>query len=184
MSVVFACIILKEKMTARKIIALLLSFTGVIVVMGKNLLMLDWTTLGGALFCILGAISYGSFTALNQKFKYDKRISLTIAYFTSFILTSAYNLINGSFPALNGLQLIGIGWNGIITIGLSAVCWQFALESGDTARVSNLAYVTPFLSLIWTWVFLNEPLTPLSIAGLAFIMLGILIQLKSTKKHA
>ena len=96
MSVVFACIILRERMTIRKGFAFALSFAGVLIVTGKELLDFHANILMGAMFCTLGAVSYGIFTALNQKFKYDKRLSMMIYYFISFILTSVINLANGS----------------------------------------------------------------------------------------
>ena len=67
MSVVFACIILREKFTLKKFIAILISFLGVLVVVGGDVNNLNNQMLVGALYCVLGAISYGLFTALNQK---------------------------------------------------------------------------------------------------------------------
>ncbi len=182
MSVVFACIILKEKMTAVKIIALLCSFAGVVVVVAKDLIGFEWTTLIGAGFCALGAVSYGFFTALNQKSSYDKRNSLMIAFFSTFVLTSIINLATGNLPSLTGGQILGIAWNGIVTIGIANTSWQLALESKDTAKISNLAYITPVLSLVWTWLILKEQISVFSLVGLAIIMLGILIQIKFGKK--
>ena len=181
MSVIFACILLKEKMTARKTLAILLSFAGVIVVTGKDILHFDKTTLLGALFCILGAVSYGVYTALNQKTHYDKRISTMFFYFTSFSLTLIINLLSGGFPAFRIIEILGFAWNGIFTMALAGTCWMLALESGKTAKISNLAYITPFLSLIWTAIFLKEEISPLSVIGLAVIVLGIFIQATDKK---
>jgi len=61
--------------------------------------------------------------------------------------------------------------------------WALALEKGDTAKISNLAYITPFLSLVWTSLILKEKLNPYSILGLVIIVLGILIQIKKEPKN-
>lgn len=53
-----------------------------------------------------------------------------------------------------------------------------ALEKGDTAKISNLAYVTPFLTLVWTFFVLGEKLSPVAFVGLAFMLLGIFVQIK------
>ena len=58
---------------------------------------------------------------------------------------------------------------------------EMALESGNTAKISNLAYITPFLSFIWTGLILKEPIHWNSIVGLLLIVCGILIQLKKKK---
>ena len=177
MSVLFACIILKEKLTPIKMIALLLSFAGVIVVVGKEIFAFELHTLLGAALCTLGAICYGIFTALNQKFSYEKPNTVMIGFFASFLLTAAISIPQYGLPSLNGTQLLGMAWNGIVSIGIASTLWQLALLGADTAKISNLAYITPFLSMIWTALILGEEISPWSLIGLGIIMLGILIQL-------
>ena len=179
MSVVFACIIIKEKMTVRKLVAIAMSFLGVVVVTGADFASLNVNVLMGAGFCALGAVSYGIFTALNQKFKYDKRISMMIVLFVTFVLTSVINI--GKPMDIGVPDVLGMLWNGVFSIGIATTSWQIALEGGNTAKISNLAYITPFLSLIWTSVFLKEKITVFSVVGLVIIVLGIFVQLKDKK---
>ena len=40
-------------------------------------------------------------------------------------------------------QLIGLIWIGIFTSAIAFTSWALALEKGDTAKISNLAYMTP-----------------------------------------
>lgn len=182
MSVVFACIILKEKMTVRKGIAIAVSFLGVCIVTGGDMIQLNQTTIFGALMCIMGAVSYGLFTALNQKMHYEKSISMMLNYFMTFILTSIINIVNGDVFLPDFEQLLGFAWNGIFTMAIASTVWMLALESGKTAKISNLAYITPFLSLVWTSLFLKEEISVNSIIGLIVIVFGILIQLKGTSQ--
>lgn len=182
MSVVFACIILKERLTVKKVFAILVSFIGVTVVIGDALKALDQKTLMGAGFCVLGAVSYGVFTALSQKMQYDKMMTQMVSYFVTFCVTTAINLCSNALFLPRIDQMAGFLWNGIFTVALANIIWVMALEKGGTAKISNLAYITPFLSSLWTWVFLNDPLTANSFIGLAIIMLGILIQLLDKKK--
>lgn len=184
MSVVMACIILKEKLTIRKVIAIALSFCGVVIVMGGEILHFNENTAVGAVLCILGAISYGTFTALNQKFHYDKPISLMINYFVTFILTTVINGAGGNLYIPTLAETLGFAYNGIFTVAIANTLWVIALESGKTAKISNLAYITPFVSLIWTSLVLKEPLHINFVAGLAVIVVGIFVQLKDKSKKA
>ena len=59
MSVLFACIILKEAMTRRKYLAFAVSFLGVLTVAGGDIFNFKPQTLIGAGLCVLAAISYG-----------------------------------------------------------------------------------------------------------------------------
>lgn len=181
MSVVFACIILKEKLTARKCVAFALSFLGVITVAGNELFKFNSQTLIGVVLCVLAAISYGAFTALNRKWDYDYQISMMISFFCSFILTTIINAVMKRPLAIGFPQIMGFGWNGIFVMAVATVTWALALKSGGTAKISNLAYITPFLSLVWTFIILKEPIRPLSIIGLIIIVTGIFIQLKDKK---
>ncbi len=181
MSVVFACILLKEKMTLRRGVAIGMSFIGVGIVAGNDLLQFNPNTLIGAGCCILCAVSYGLYTALNQKYSYNKSIAVMVAYFTTFVLTAVILTVQGSSFTLQPAQLLGLAYNGMLTMALATTTWALALESGKTATISNLAYLTPFISLIWTFFILHEPIQWTSILGLAVIVLGIFLQLKEKK---
>ncbi len=185
MSVVFACIILRERVTVRKVVAILMSFAGVIIVVaGGGFEAIDKSTLTGAALCVAGAVSYGIFTALNQKFYYEKRISMMINYFVTFTLTTVINGVSGNLFLPTLPQLGGFAWNGIFTVAIANTAWAVALESGKTAKISNLAYITPFLSLVWTSLILKEELSPYSLIGLVVIVAGIFVQLADRKKEA
>lgn len=181
MSVVFACILLKEKMTMRKALAIGISFVGMAIVVGADGGTLDRNTTVGATCCILAAASYGLFTALNQKFGYDKRLSMMFFYLTTFVLAGAVLGFTHEIPTLNWLQTLGMGYNGICNMAIATTAWALALDSGKTAKISNLAYITPFLSLVWTAVFLKEQVRLTSVLGLTVIVLGIFVQLKDRK---
>lgn len=181
MSVVFSCIILKEKMTVKQLIAILISFIGVIIVVGGDIKEFNGKMLLGGLFCILGAVSYGVFTALNQKESYSSTMTLMTSFFATFVLTTLINLIKGDIFLPNADKMIGLLWNGIFTVAVANSFWILALEKGKTAKISNLAYITPFLSLIWTSVFLGEKITMNSLIGLVVIVAGIFIQMNDKK---
>lgn len=183
MSVVFACILLKEKLTARRAAAFVISFIGVFTVAGKDILSFNKTTLVGVFFCALAAIFYGAFTALNKKFKYDMHISMMVSLFATFVLTFVFKLLSGGFATVSIIDLAGLAWNGIFTLAAGSTLWALALNNGNTSKISNLAYITPFLSLVWIFLFLKEPISLLSIAGLAVIVIGIFIQLKDNKAN-
>lgn len=179
MTVVFAVIILKERMTVRKALAILTSFLGVVIVTSNGSLEgFTGSSLSGTLFCVLAAMSYGLFAVLNKKNNYDKFIVMMIANFAAFVISLIYQLVSATPFDFSGVQIAGLAWSGIFTCAIANTTWSLALDSGDTAKISNLAYITPFLSLIWTWLVLGEKLNVYSILGLVVIVLGIFVQMK------
>ena len=183
MSVIFACLILKEKLTVRKIIAIVISFIGVAIVTCGELARLNSDMLIGTVLCIGGAVSYGVFTSLNKKFHYCKRTSMMINYIVTFLLTTVINAANGDLFLPTATEALGTAWNGMITMAVAGTAWVMALDVGKTEKISNLAYITPFLSLVWTSLILKEPFNPLNLVGLMVIVGGIVIQFGDKKKN-
>lgn len=181
MTILFACLILKEKMTSRKIIAVILSFLGVVMVTFNGNFNVETSSLIGAGCCVLAAVSYGLFSVLNKKKSYNNYISMMLFYFVSFIISLAYIIIFKDWFVLKGVELIGLLWSGIFTSAIAYTFWAIALEKGDTAKISNLAYITPFLSLVWTSLILKEEFSLYSLLGLVVIVVGIFIQMKDEK---
>lgn len=178
MSIVFAVIILRERMTLPKAVAVVMSFAGVFTVAGDDIISLSVESIIGTLFCFGGAVCYGLFTVLNKKSHYDKQVSMTMAMLTAFILSLVMMIVNGSSFSVELSQIPGILWNGVFTMAAANLLWTLALAGGNTAKISNLAYVTPFLSLVWTALILGESIKPTSLIGLCLIVAGIFIQLK------
>lgn len=180
--VIFSCILLREKMTARKIIAICVSFAGLLLVMGKDLLSFGADMILGALFCLTAAVSYGFFTAINKKMRYDKWISMMLNYQTAFVLATVINMVNGDLFVPNATQIAGTAWNGCLSMALACTLWAVALDMGQTEKISNLAYITPFLSLIWISLILKEEFKIMNLVGMAVIVGGILIQFGDNKR--
>lgn len=182
MSVIFACILLKEKMTFRKAVAIVMSFMGVIVVAGTGEGGFSGAAALGAVCILFAAMSYGLFTALNQKFRYDKNVSMMLVYGVTTVIMAVICLFTSGFSAVSFTEILGFVWNGALVMGLANTAWAIALESGETAKISNLAYITPFVSLVWIALVLKENISPTAFLGLVIIILGIFIQLGGKKK--
>jgi drug/metabolite transporter (DMT)-like permease len=80
------------------------------------------------------------------------------------------------------------GWAGAVYIGLfemsvTFVLWGTALAlAPSTARIANLIYLSPPLSLIMIHVVLGEPIYPSTLWGLGLILIALTIGTKS-KTH-
>ena len=71
---------------------------------------------------------------------------------------------------------------GLFEMGITFFTWIKALEYAEnTAKVSNLIYLAPFLSLIFIALVLGERVLPATIGGLLLIVTGIVIQQYRTK---
>ena len=179
MAVVAGCVLLKEKMTVRKAVAVAMSFLGVVIVTtGGKVSSLGGSDLLGAGFCVLAAISYGLFVTLNKRMDYDPMLNMWLYYIVSAAAGVCGVLLTGGMPALGGTQALGLVWIGLGDYAIAYVTWALAMKAGDTAKVANLAYITPFASLVVAHFVLGDPVTVWSIGGLGVIVAGIFLQLK------
>lgn len=179
MAVVAGCILMKEKMTVRKVIAVGMSFAGVAIVTSNGSLGgFSDGSLTGTLCCVLAAVSYGLFVALNKRLSYDPMVNMMLYYAQSAILAFAVVLFRGGMPAMHGVELLGFLWIGVGCHAIAYVSWALAMKYGDTAKVANLAYITPFLAMVVAHFVLGDPITLWSVGGLAVIVAGIFLQMK------
>ena len=181
--IIFSCWILKEKMNPGKAAAVIFSFLGILVVTtdGK----LTEFSLGdtkGVFYALLAAVCYGLYCTLNKKETYDKNLSVMISYAAGTVTAFLVVLIHGKLMIPTGSQMGGMVWNGIICNALPYLTWALALDIGNTAVIANLAYLTPFVSLLCTHFVLGERITVFSVLGLLLIVLGIVIQMMVNKK--
>lgn len=79
--------------------------------------------------------------------------------------------------ALPWRGLLGGIYVGVFEMGLTFVLWGTALKLAEnTARVANLIFLSPFLSLLLIQFVLKEPVRPATVAGLALIVGGLMWQ--------
>ena len=168
--VVFSGFLLKEKLTFWKVGAVLVSFAGVLIYSADgNLMSLFTSKAEGVTFALLGAVVYSLYSVLNKRESYDKFLCITIACVTSAACSLVWVLASGQIHLVQTANWGGLIYQGVVCIGTAYLAWAYAMDAGDTAKVSTLSYLTPFVSLIFTCVFLGEKVTAYSAAGLSLI---------------
>lgn len=178
MTIVFGCIILKEKITARKCAAALLAFFGVVLVATQgHIFTMQLTSVRGVVCCVLGAVGYGLYCVINKREHYDDTISMTVYMYTSAVMSAICVPIMDGFVPLDLVQTAGIAYVGIFPIAVGCMLWAKALKNGNTAKISILAYITPFLTLVFGYLILGEKVSLFSLAGLVVIVAGIAVQI-------
>ncbi len=106
---------------------------------------------------------------------------MTVHLIVSIIISGIWLLLKGDIPALQPVHLLGIVWLGIFTSAIPLILREMALHKGNTAIISNLAFITPFLSLIYIYFILHEPISIYSLLGLVVIVCGVFVQMKNKK---
>ena len=183
MIVIFACIILKERITVKKIIAMLMSFAGIVVLTLSSGGASSVNRLFGIIACVTAAVCYGLFSVLNKKHSLNQNVTMMWIWFTTAVCSLVLSLIFENWQPIAGVQWLGIAWLGIVVNAVAYLLWAIALKgASDSAKIANLAYLVPFISIIISWLVLKEQITINAVLALVLIIGGILIQSISLKR--
>ncbi len=183
--VIFSIIFLKQHITLLSILAIIVSFFGtVLIALHGNFTDLKFSNTTGVILAIGSAFFWASFWIINMKDPREAIVKMFINFaFGAFYILS-WNIYKNNIilPSINGLA--GAIYIGIFEMGLTFVLWLTALKlSTHTARVSNLVFISPFISLLLVSFFVGEKILPSTVIGLAIIVLGIVIQQYSQWKE-
>ncbi len=177
MLVLFSCILLKEKLTVMKVVAMGCSFAGIVILSTGNGSSGAGNRVLGMVACIIAAACYGWFSVMNKKLDFEQNTFMMLVWLTVSISSFGLGMMTENWVPLTGSQWIGMLWLGVVVDGLAYLLWALALKGVEnTAAIANLAYLTPFLSLVVSAVFLKERITARAVVALVFIIGGILIQ--------
>lgn len=181
--VILSAPILKQKIKRRDIIAILISFLGVLVISTKgNPLSFKLTDPVGVALATGSSIPWALFWIYNTKDNKDPALRM----FLNFAFASAYAfillLILGKLKTPSLSVVLGAAYVGLIEMGITFLIWLKALKlSKTTAHVANLIYLVPFGALIVIYFVLDEQILPATIAGAILIVAGIIFQKLPTR---
>ncbi|MEP3564018.1 MAG: DMT family transporter, partial [Marinobacter sp.] len=87
-----------------------------------------------------------------------------------------------------GFGVSGIGslsaavYIGVFEMGIAFILWSQAMKKAEnTAKVSNLIFIAPFLSLVFIYFILGEVILPSTYIGLVLIIAGLWLQQKKVQ---
>ena len=176
--------ILKQKIESKSFIALFISFIGVYIISSQGRLFKPGhSDLTGVLLATGSSIFWAFYFILNVKDKRDEGVKLLLNFAFGSIYLIAAMIFSGKW--LIEISFRGAAasvYVGIFEMGITFLFWLKALRmSATTAKISNLVYLAPFLSLVFVHYILHEPVYYTTLVGLVFIVSGIFFQNRRSK---
>jgi len=182
--VILSVPILKQKISIKAFAAILLSFFGVLIIATRgDFATFNFSNLLGKSLAVGSSVVWSLFWIYNMKDKRDTETKLFLNFFFGLIFITIANILFSKiiFPDFKGI--IGIIYIGLFEMGITFIIWLKALSlSRTTAKVSNLIFLAPFLSLFIISKIVKERILYSSIIGLVFIISGIVAQNYNFKK--
>jgi drug/metabolite transporter (DMT)-like permease len=177
MLVLLSAPILKQKLHFRSILAIGISFIGVFFISIRgNFCDIKIEHPLGIVLASGSSVIWALFWILNVKDRRPEVEKLALSFFFSLFFTGLALLFSSEpiFPETKGL--IAVIYVGFFEMGFTFILWLVALrKAGRSDKISNLVFISPFLSLIWIHLFLKEAIFYTTVAGLGFIISGIVV---------
>jgi drug/metabolite transporter (DMT)-like permease len=176
--------ILRQKIERKSFVALFISFIGVYIIASQGrLFKAGHSDLTGVILATGSSIFWAFYFILNVKDKRDEGIKLLLNFAFGSIYFIITMIIMGNLQIEAGIKGIASSvYVGIFEMGITFFFWLKALQmASTTAKVSNLVYLAPFLSLVFVHFILHEPVYYTTPLGLILIISGIFIQNRRSK---
>jgi drug/metabolite transporter (DMT)-like permease len=186
MLVLLSVIFLKQKLYIIDAIAILISFSGVIIISSQGTLPFSgkMNEPVGVLLAVGSSIIWASYWIINIKDKRPELDKIALNFFFGAIFATIYLLIFDELPLINKSWIPAL-YIGLTEMALAFVFWLTALaNTTNNARISNMVFISPFLALIFIHLILDEKIYLTTPIGLAFIVGGIIFQQLNRKKEA
>ncbi|MGO2103296.1 MAG: DMT family transporter [Psychroflexus halocasei] len=168
--------ILKQKISFKNFTAILISFLGVMIISTRGQLAdFSFSNPEGAAFGLASAVVWALFWVYNIKDERDEISKLFLNFFFGMIYITIALFVFSEFPEYSGQHFLSAAYVGLFEMGITFIIWSLALKkSKQTAGVSKLIYLVPFISLVVIYFVLGEEIQKSTLYGLVFIISGLI----------
>ncbi|HDZ39425.1 MAG TPA: DMT family transporter [Marinobacter sp.] len=165
------------------VLAGLVCYAGVVVIATRgNVTTLNFSDPLGVSLAIGSTLVWASYWILATRDTRDPVVGLFLNFLFGLpVIALICWWTEGLVLPVTG-SLIAAVYVGTFEMGIAFVLWSYAMKKAEnTSRVSNLIFISPFLSLVFIYFILGEQILPSTYIGLVLIMVGLWVQQKKVK---
>lgn len=169
--------ILKQPLTGKTLSGILVSYLGVVVLLvtAAPVNGSSWDT-WGVVLALLSTVLWAVYWLLNTNSNSAPAALMFWSFSVGLPLIAAACWLGPGWPRLTAVNLAYGAWVGFIEMGVTFLLWQQALRrTANAARIGQLIFLSPFLSLVIIYLVLGEHITWGAVLALLIIVLGLQI---------
>lgn len=174
---VLAVPLLGQRLRARSLIGIAVSYGGVlIIILGIDAHeALDWHW-PGLVLALGSTLVWALYWLLNARLQAEPIPLMTWSFLFATPFIALLCLATDGWPAWTRATMPYGLWVGCVEMGMTFLLWLMALRrTRHAARIGQLIFLSPFLSLLLIERVLAEPVPPSSWLGLGVIVAGLLL---------
>jgi drug/metabolite transporter (DMT)-like permease len=174
-----AAVFLKQKIRPQDWFACALGYLGVVVIATKgDVLGLQFDSPAGVALALLSTLLWAGYWILNTKNTADPVVGVLLGFLVALPFAFGVALYEGaSWSSITIKGWLAVGYVGLFEMGITFVLWLSALKlTQNTARISNLIFASPFISLMLLAYVIGEDIHPSTLIGLVLIVIGLVVQ--------
>lgn len=170
--------ILGQRLTRVDVFAGLIAYSGVWVIATRGAIFdVAFADALGVGLALVSTLIWALYWLLNTR---DHRQPLVAQWQNFTIAVPVLTLMLLAGPGIPWMGWLGLGagiYVGLFEMGIAFVLWQAALRRvSRTAKVSNLIFLSPPVSLLLLHLVVGEPIRPSTLLGLMLILAGLALQ--------
>lgn len=170
--------LLKQRIKPQEILAGFVCYAGVLVISTRgNVMDFRLSDPLGVTLALGSTIVWALYWIYNTRDDRDAVVGLFLNFGFALPILLILCLLFSDLHVFSPYGLLGAAYVGFVEMGIAFVFWLIALRlSETTARVANLIFVSPFVSLVFIYFVVGEEILLSTPVGLVLIVAGLLIQ--------
>jgi drug/metabolite transporter (DMT)-like permease len=182
----FAALLLRERLTAQRIAAVALATIGVLVIIDLSKADFSSDTFLGDVALAVAAMTWGLYSVLVRRVsgRLDTLVVTLVAFFGGLMLTvpaSVVELQSRAIGSIDGGIILGVLYLGIVSTAGAMWLWNRAFALVDASVASLFFFAQPLVGAVLGVALLDQAMTPTLWLGGLLIGAGVLLSMWSPK---
>ncbi|WP_416398577.1 DMT family transporter [Allohahella sp. A8] len=167
--------LLGQKLSRSDLLAGLVCYSGVVVIATRgDLLGLEFSDSIGVGMALASTVIWAMYWIINTRDTRDPLAGLFLNFLFGLPFILLLCLATTGLPKDIGTGVLAAVYIGVFEMGIAFVLWSRAMRLAEnTSQVSNLIFISPFLSLVFIHFILGETIRPSTYIGLVLIIIGL-----------
>ncbi|MFP6796342.1 MAG: DMT family transporter [Pseudomonadales bacterium] len=179
---ILAIPLLKQRLSSKALLGISISYVGVVILVTQGASVgFDTFDVGGITLALFSTLLWSLYWLATIRLDRHPASLMLTGFAVATPIIGLICWFTDGFPPLTPQTLSVGAWVGLFEMGVTFLLWQKALSlTRHVAKISQLIFLSPFISLLLIDQILGETVHPSAIISLGLIVLGVVLVNKPT----